>query len=170
MPSRTPSNLVSRNGIRLAPLTGMSQDTFAITLDRTSGLQFTVDFAQPGIPPLVVDEQPPLGEGAGPNPARLLAAAVGHCLSASALFCLSKSRIPIKGLHTTVEGTMTRDEHGRLRIGGLAVRLEPQVASEDEARMARCLTIFEDFCIVTQSVRKGVDVSVTVEPAVVPVD
>ena len=148
----------------------MGQDTFSVTLDRTTDLQFAVDFGQPGIPPLIVDEQPPLGAGQGPNPARLLAAAVGHCLSASALFCLSKSRVPVQGLSTTVDGTMTRDEHGRLRIGGLTVHLRPQVATEDEARLTRCLSIFEDFCIVTQSVRKGVDVSVAVEPVVVPVD
>jgi hypothetical protein len=34
-------------------------------------------------------------------------------------------------------------------------------------RMGRCLDIFEQFCIVTQSVRQGIQVDVRVEPEVV---
>ena len=73
----------------------MSEQTFEITLERTQGYQFSVDAHQPGVPPWLVDETPPLGEGHGPNPARMLAAAIGHCLSASALFCLGKARVQV---------------------------------------------------------------------------
>jgi len=34
---------------------------------------------------------------------------------------------------------------------------------DDRVRMRRCIEMFEDFCIVTQSVRKGIDVKVAVE-------
>lgn len=30
--------------------------------------------------------------------------------------------------------------------------------------MRRCLELFEGFCVVTQSVRRGIDVDVAVEP------
>jgi organic hydroperoxide reductase OsmC/OhrA len=70
-------------------------------------------------------------------------------------------------MRTTVAGTLVRDDHGRLRVGGLAVRLHPHVAAEDTDRLTRCLSLFEDFCIVTQSVRRGVDVQVSVEPVAV---
>lgn len=85
--------------------------TFDIELRLEEGYRFTVDFGD-GIPTLLVDEPPPLGEGAGPNPSRLLAAAVA-----------------------------------------------------DAGRLDRCLDLFEDFCIVTQSVRNGFDVEVEVNPA-----
>ena len=63
---------------------------------------------------------------------------------------------------------MVRNQRGRLRIGELKVRLAPEVRPEDRERIARCLELFEDFCIVTQSVRQGIAIDVQVEgvPAV----
>lgn len=124
-----------------------------------------VEFGMDGVTPLVVDETKPLGAERGPNPARLLGAAVGGCLGASLLYCLRKARVEVKDLRTTVEGTLVRTDRGRLRVGELRVRLAPSLAvGSDPARMSRCLDLFEDFCIVTQSVRAGIDVAVRVEP------
>lgn len=144
---------------------------FEVGLTLRDGYAFTVDFAEGEGPPLVVDELPPLGEANGPNPARLLAAAVGSCLSASLLFCLRKSRIEVAQLRTTVSGTIVRNARGRLRIGGIRVRLAPEVTAEQRVRMGRCLDLFQDFCILTESVREGIAVDVAVEdaPAAVPV-
>lgn len=144
----------------------MSDQAFTIKLDRREGYEFRTDLVQPAGGALVVDEAPPLGKGAGPNPARMLGAAIGHCLSASLLFCMGKARIPVGGLRSTVEGSLVRNERGRLRIGRIDVLLQPEIAQEDTGRIARCLEVFEDFCIVTQSVRAGIDVSVKVEPVV----
>jgi len=130
-------------------------ERFELGLTLRDGYTFTVDFAPGEGPPLVVDELPPLGEANGPNPARLLAAAVGSCLSASLLYCLRKSRVEVAELRTKVEGTIVRNERGRLRIGGLRVRLAPEVTQEQRERMGRCLDLFQDFCIVTESVRTG---------------
>lgn len=141
----------------------MSQP-FRIALDWEGGYEFSVDFAQPGVPTLTTDEPAPLGEGAGPNPARLLAAAIGNCMSASLRFCLARAEIELLDLKTTVEGTIVRNERGRLRIGSLQVHLRPTVAPEDVERMRTCLEDFEDFCIVGQSVRQGVDIGVEVTP------
>src|SRR3970040_2016728 len=115
----------------------MSDQTFEITLDRTQGYQFSVDSHQPGVAPWLGDETPPLGEGHGPNPARMLAAAVGHCLSARALFCPAKARVNVRGVRTTVSGRLVRNEQGRMRIGELTVRLHPEVAPEDRDRLGR---------------------------------
>jgi organic hydroperoxide reductase OsmC/OhrA len=144
--------------------TGIDQ-RFTVELTLRDGYEFAVNFEQVGVPPLFVDEPPPLGAGRGPNPARLLAAAVGSCLSTSLLFCLRKAHVDVEHLHTTVEGTLARNAGGRLRISDIRVRLAPQVAPQDRARMGRCLELYEDFCIVTESVRAGIAVDVQVEGA-----
>ncbi len=147
----------------------MTQDRFALTLTLQGGYAFTVDFGQEGVADLMVDEPPPFGAGRGPNAARLLAAAVGHCLGASLLFCLRRSRIPVKQLRVTVAGTLVRNERGRLRIGEIRVSLAPDITPEDRDRIGRCLDVFEDYCIVTESVRQGIPVTVAAEPAVAAV-
>jgi organic hydroperoxide reductase OsmC/OhrA len=138
---------------------------FAITLAWRRGYEFSVDFGQNGVGQLLTDEPPPLGEGAGPNPARLLAAAVGNCMSASLKYCMDGAKIDLEGLTTTVEGTIVRNEQGRLRIGSLRVRLAPSVDPDDLHRIGHCLEVFEDFCIVGQSVRRGIDITVDVSPS-----
>ena len=49
-------------------------------------------------------------------------------------------------------------------IAELRVDLSPDVPEHERDRLSRCLDLFEDFCIVTQSVRDGIDVDVRVEP------
>ncbi|HET9718645.1 MAG TPA: OsmC family protein [Solirubrobacteraceae bacterium] len=153
---------------RLRPGTTMvgvpERESFSFTMNLQDGYRFLVEFDQPGVAPLLLDEPEPLGEGTGPNAARLLAAAVGNCLSASALFCLRRARIDTREVRTTVSGSLERNDAGRLRIGGLQVHIEPVVQESERARMGRCLAIFEDFCVVTQSVRQGIEIDVTVDP------
>jgi uncharacterized OsmC-like protein len=127
------------------------------------GYRFLVRFDQDGVAPLVMDEPAPLGEGRGPSASRVLAAAVGDCLSASALYCLRKARVPVLAMRTTVETRLARNAQGRLRIGSITVRIQAEVAPEDRARMGRCLDLFEEFCVVTQSVRQGIPVEVALE-------
>jgi uncharacterized OsmC-like protein len=131
-------------------------------LKRISGYQFKAEFDVEGIPNLVVDELKPIGENSGPNPTRLLSVAVGHCLSSSLLYCLEKARIEVKSLETIVKATLERNEQDYLRVKNLDVQLLLHVAEKDKTRVDRCLRIFENYCTVTQSVRKGIAVSVSV--------
>lgn len=135
---------------------------FSIKIERIDGYEFRIKFDKPGHPDLLVDEPPPLGHDAGPNPARMLAAAVGNCLAASLVFCLQKAGSPADDMKAEVRVSLVRNERKRIRIGSIDVVLRPRVAQPDT--LERCKGTFEDFCIVTQSVRDGLPVNVTVEP------
>jgi uncharacterized OsmC-like protein len=126
------------------------------------GYEFKVIFDVVGVPELVVDEITPIGESVGPNPTRLLSAAVGHCLSSSLLFCLRKARVGVKDLETEVKANLERNEEGYLRVTSLDAQIRLDVNKDDKSRIDRCLGIFENYCTVTQSVRKGLDVKVTI--------
>ena len=139
------------------------EKTSRTMLTQEAGYRFRVRFDREGLPDLITDESPPIGEGKGPNPSRLLATAVGNCLAASLLFCLGKARLSVDGLEAEVLTEFTRNEAGRLRIGGIKVRLLPKWTEETAAKAQRCLQIYEDFCVVTQAVRHGVPVEVQVD-------
>ena len=139
-------------------------EPFRLTLKLENDYLQLVDFGLDGVEPLAIDEPPPLGQSQGPNPSRVLGAAVAGCLGASLLYCLRKAHVDVKDLSTTLEGTLERNEKGRLRIDRLKVTLAPTVAESDLARISRCTEVFEQFCLVTQSVREGIDVRVELEP------
>ena len=60
-------------------------ETTITKLTLLEGYKFRVEFDVDGMPNLIVDELKPIGQGSGPNPTRLLSAAVGNCLSSSLL-------------------------------------------------------------------------------------
>jgi organic hydroperoxide reductase OsmC/OhrA len=139
---------------------------FTIRLEQEEGFDFRVKFDWPGNPDLLLDEPEPLGHRHGPNAARLVAAAVGNCLSASLVFCLKTKFKQNPGpVRASVTGQLARNERGRIRIGGLSVRIELAEGTEALQHLERCMAQFEDFCVVTESIRHGIPVDVEVVDA-----
>lgn len=147
---------------RVTRLSAAHDQPFQVVLTLEEGYRMSADFGL-GTAPLVLDEPVPLGSGGGPNAARVLATAVGHCLAASLLFCLKKSRVDVQRMTATVDGTFQRNERGRLRIASLRVHLNPTVPPDQRTRMQRCLDVFEDYCIVSQSVGQGISIETLVD-------
>jgi len=135
---------------------------FTLHLEQVEDFEFRVRFDWPDVPDLLLDEPAPLGGQAGPNAARLIAAGVANCLSASLLFCLQKSRHTPDSVSATVTGSIGRNDQGRLRLVGLDVELTLAGIPGDRSRLARCFSLFEDYCVVTQAVRDGIPVGVRV--------
>ena len=139
----------------------MTDDSNVIKLRLLEGYKFNVEFDNQ-TPGFLVDETKPHGEGSGPNPPRILAAAIGHCLSSSLIYCLKKVRVGVKDLETTVKVNFFRNKKGKRRIASMDVQIRLRANEADESRVPRCLKIFEDYCTVTQSVIKGIPVSINV--------
>ncbi|MCE9570535.1 MAG: OsmC family protein [Rhodocyclales bacterium] len=134
---------------------------FSFTLEQQDDFAFLIRFDK-GIPPLLADEPPPLGKEAGPNPSRLLAASVANCLSASLLFALRKFKNNPGQVTTSVTAHMERNEAKRLRVGSVDVVIQFDSPADSMEHLDRVLEQFEEFCVVTQSVRSGFPVNVTV--------
>jgi organic hydroperoxide reductase OsmC/OhrA len=138
----------------------MSEE-ISVTVTRQSRYQFVVDFS-PIVPPLVADEPPPIGDGTGPSPTQLLAAAMANCLSSSLVFAATKYKEDPGPLTTTATCIVDRNEKNRLRV--IAVNVTITLGNEPQSpdQLQRALAQFEDFCTVSQSVRAGIPLSVTI--------
>lgn len=135
------------------------EKTFSVKLELLENYMFKVDFGDFG--DIITDEPEPLGNSEGPNPGRLLAAAVANCLAASLMFAIRKFKEDPGQVRAEVSATMARID-GLWRIPKIHVQLELGNTAEAITHLPHVLEQFEKFCIVTQSVRNGIDVAVQV--------
>ena len=132
-----------------------------VELKQDKDFRFAIYFGET-IPVVYGDEAPPLGSGTGPNPAQLLAAEVGNCMSDSLLFALRKFKQHPEPIQTTVAASIDRNTENRLRVQNISVKLTLGVAASSLAHLDRALEQFEEFCTVGQSVRQGIPVTIEV--------
>ena len=135
---------------------------FTIHLEQLEDYQINVRFDWKKAADLLMDEPPPLGGTAGPNASRLLAAAAANCMTASLLYCLAKDSPPAHSVRTEASCVLVRNEKKRARIGRMEVKLVVSDALAESARFNRCKDLFEDFCVVSSSIRQGIPIRVQV--------
>jgi len=142
----------------------MADDLVTVELRQDDGFRFSARFPDAWFGPVGLDEPAPMGTGTGPSPTQTLAAAVGHCMSATLFDCLKRAKVPVRAISTTVRAERGRNAEGRLRVQKLrvAIRAEP-VDPADRPRMDRCLEVFEQYCTVSASVRQGIPIESTVD-------
>lgn len=142
----------------------MSDQVVQVSLSQQQDYQFKVIF-EGDVPALLADEPAPLGQGQGPSPVQLLAAAVGNCLSDSLLFALRKFKQQPEPLSCQVRAEVGRNSEGRVRVLAMTADLKLGVPAEQLQHLDRVLTQFEAFCTVTQSVGQGIPIAVHVSDA-----
>lgn len=140
-----------------------SPQPIRITLEQQEDYAFLVNFEDTALVALLTDEPPPLGREQGPNPARLLLAAIANCMAASLLFSLRKFKNTPGRMRASITAASERNADGRWRIPTAQVRLQLADAAANYQQLPRILEQFENFCVVTQSVRAGIDVQVSIE-------
>lgn len=141
----------------------MEEGEFKTKIDLVENYKFHIQFDKEKNGDLYMDEPKPLGNAEYPNAGKFLAAAVGNCLCASLSFCVRRHHAEMLSLSAEVFTTMTRNEKGRLRITNISVKILPTVS--DPKMLERCRDMFQEFCIVTESVRAGIPVDVSVVEA-----
>ncbi|MGC2359977.1 MAG: OsmC family protein [Thermoplasmata archaeon] len=145
----------------------MSAPDGHVELEQVERYQFTVKFVDAPFAGLRVDEPPPVGGDAGPNPVQSLAMAIGHCMSSTLVNTLERAHVAVTPLRTTVRATLGVNARGRRRVQQLHVEIETGPVDEgDRARFDHCVEIFEDFCTVSGAVREGVKIESRVGPPV----
>lgn len=157
----------SRSGYDQMSEKKVQEVKFQVELELIDNLQFNVKFDLPDAPDLMMDEPPMFGgEGIGPNAARLIAAGVGNCLAASLTFCLRRAKADLKGMNAIVHVTIGREE-GLLRLQKLDLELHPRLGTEDSLeKLKKCKNLFEKYCMVTESLRRGLPMNVEVVPEI----
>ncbi len=131
-------------------------------IERLEGYDFKVSIRD-GMEAFMMSEPAPLGTGEHPNGGHALGAALGHCMCSALIFCLEKARVEVNSLKAELWTKMERNEDGHMRLTRVRVKLYPTV--NDVAKAKRCIDIYEDYCIVTQSIRQGIDVEAEVIPS-----
>jgi len=97
----------------------------------------------------------------GPNPSRMLGMAILGCLSASFIFCVKKRNLTIDDLKAEAEITIARNQKGFWRVKKIDVYIDVKIDDpETRKRADQCRKMFEQYCVVTQAVREGIDVEV----------
>jgi uncharacterized OsmC-like protein len=136
----------------------LEEETFKVSLEMVEGYRFRIDMNS--AQEIFMDEPKPLGSGDYPNAGKFLAAAVGNCLCESLAFCVRRTHTEMLSLRAEVFSKMERNERGRLRITHIKVTLHPELS--DPTKLKLCQDIFEDFCIVSQSVKAGIPMDVDI--------
>jgi uncharacterized OsmC-like protein len=135
-----------------------------VTIRLARGYEFVAEFNDlPNAPSILFDEPEPLGSSRAPNAAAVLGAAIGNCLAASLTYCLRHARMDVQEMTAEVTTHVAKNEHGRFRVSDIDVELKPVLGAAAGTPIERCDGLFEDFCIVTASVKHGIPVHVTLK-------
>jgi len=144
---------------------GQAERRFAVRLTHQGHYRFSSQASEDGRlhgVPFASDEPDPVGEASGPSTPALLGAALGHCLTASLLEALRHAHVEVLGCEVDAVAVVIPNPEGLPRIDHVDVTIRPRLA-EVSPRMKRCAEVFENYCTVTSSVRRGIDVRARVD-------
>ncbi|MFX1419013.1 MAG: OsmC family protein [Promethearchaeota archaeon] len=126
---------------------------------------FKCDLGQIQMNDLFIDEQhKKSADKIGPNPAKLLALSVLGCLAASFTFCLQKKNFSLSNLDGKAIIISKRNEKGYWRLKKIDIILNPKIDNHElRKRVDQCINFFEQYCIISESIRNGIDIDVKIE-------
>jgi len=118
-------------------------------------------------PEFLMDEPPEFhGDNRGPSSAEFLLTAIAGCQGTSFQFCLQKFNIQVEEMVVNVESEMHHvwfEEYERkiLITTNVHVSIDVKLKNpDDQENLQECFALFQKFCVVTMSVRRGIPVDV----------
>ena len=133
---------------------------------------FQLQNAYKNLDSLLIDESlDDQKEKVGPDAASLLGLAVISCLSASLLFCLNKRNLTLDDLEAKADISFKEPKKGYKRVASIEVKMIPKTSDPEVLRrLKQCIKeikdghmFFEESCIITPSVREGINIQVDVD-------
>jgi uncharacterized OsmC-like protein len=143
---------------------GQSERHFAVRLTHLDHYRFQSQASEGDNlhgEPYISDEPDPVGQASGPATPALLASAIGHCLSASLFEALRHAHVDVQNFETDAVAVV-KPEDGFPRIERVDVVIRPRIP-QTSSRTQRCEDIFEKYCTVSSSVKRGIVVNVSVD-------
>ncbi|MFX1377321.1 MAG: OsmC family protein [Promethearchaeota archaeon] len=133
-----------------------------VSLNQEEEMIFKCDLGNPKIDNLYIDEQnKPEQKKKGTSPVKLLALSVLGCLTASYSFCLKKQGFSISGLKGKAEVIIARGDKGFWRVKKIDIEMIPKIDTPEMRKRAdQCKKFFEQYCIISESLRTGFEVNV----------
>ncbi len=97
----------------------------------------------------------------GPNPSKLLALSVLACLASSFTFCVQKNNFSLSDIEGKAIITSKRNEKGFWRLKKIDIILNPKIDNPQMRKRAdQCQKNFEQFCVISESIREGFDINI----------
>lgn len=126
---------------------------------------YRCDLGQIQMNDLFIDEQHKKTiEKIGPNPSKLLALSVLGCLATSFTYCLQRENFSLSDIEGTAVITSKRNEKGFWRLKNIDVKLNPKIDNvEMRKRADQCRKFFEEFCVISESIREGIEIKLNLE-------
>jgi uncharacterized OsmC-like protein len=136
-----------------------------VGLKQEEEMIFKFEFGNPKMDNLYIDETNRKEiEKIGPSPAKLLASSVLGCLAASFSFCLQKKNFSLSGFEGKAEVSIVRNEKGFWRVRNIDIELNPKIDTPEMRKRAdQCKRFFEQYCIISESLRTGFEVNVNLK-------
>ena len=136
-----------------------------VGLKQQEEMIFKCDLGQLKMQDLYIDEKHKQEtERIGPSPIKLLALSILGCLAASFTFCLQKKNFILSDLEGKAEVTIARNDKGFWRVKKIDIIIIPKVDDPKmRKRVDQCRKFFEQYCIISESLRNGIDLDVNLE-------
>ena len=148
------------------------EENTKVSINLESDMIFKLQNAYKDLDSLLIDETlEDQKEKVGPDAASLLGLAVISCLSASLLFCLNKRNLTLDDLQAKADISFKEPKKGYKRVASIDVKMIPKTSNPEVLkRLKQCIKeikdghmFFEESCIITPSVREGINVEVKIE-------